>query len=129
MNEEAVQGIAEQVEQEAAELGMVVKPDWKSVTRRDRPPENHSPKARPADWSGGRLFTEEEAHRPWARFPSERNLTSHAERTDLVIHIAKVNFSAASLAWPISSCYSQPITKAMAFQIYSTSGATELASG
>ena len=83
----------------------------KSVTRRDRPPENHSPKARPADWSGGRLFTEEEAHRPWARFPSERNLTSHAERTDLVIHIAKVNFSAASLAWPISSCYSQPINE------------------
>ena len=57
------------------------------------------------------MFREEEAHRPWARFPCERNLTSHAGRTDLVIHIAKVNFSAPWLAWPISSCYSQPINE------------------
>jgi hypothetical protein len=29
----------------------------------------------------------------------------------MVIHIAKVNFSAAWLAWPISSCYSQPVNE------------------
>ena len=75
------------------------------------------------------MFREEEAHRPWARFPCERNLTSHAERTDLVIHIAKVSFSAPWLAWPISSGYSQPINEGHGASVYSTSGATELASG
>ena len=89
-----MQGIAEQSEQEARRrLDKCLMWLRGRASHAATPPtENHSSKARPADRSGGRLFREEEAHRPWARFPCERNLTSHAGRTDLVIHIRQGKF-------------------------------------